>query len=174
MGQSDNAHGLTVSNLAATSKAAFLDADQNFSPSPPDIGGPLTVAVAADASRVEQSGETRVGDNGPRIVRTRVVAVGNSHFVENDFLDSLGNRRFIVNAMGWLAEDEQLLTVSTAPPQPRELPWTAERQRNVVAVSVVAVPGAVLAAGVAQWIIGRRVRPAPRAERRARDRKRRR
>jgi ABC-2 type transport system permease protein len=174
LGQSDEANGLTVSTLAQTSKAGFLDADGNFSPSSPDIGGPIPVAVAADASKVESSGETRVGGDGARIVRTRVVAVGNSHFVENEFLGSLGNRRFVVNAMGWLAEDEQLLTVSTAPPQPRELPWTAERQRTVVAVAVIGVPSAVVALGVVVLVVGRRVRPATRSARRAQDRKKRR
>ncbi|MGI8662346.1 MAG: Gldg family protein [Acidimicrobiales bacterium] len=156
LGQSDAAKGLTVSSLAATSGAGFLDADGNLAPSAPDIAGPITVAVAADASRVDASGETRVGGDGARIVRTRVVAVGNSHFVENEFLGALGNRRFIVNAMGWLAEDEQLLTVSTAPPQPRQLPWTAERQRNVIAATVIGVPGSVLALGVVQWLFGAR------------------
>ena len=116
-----------------------------IAPNPPRLSEHLDAL-----RRVEASGEQRVEGDGPRIVRTRVVAVANSHFVENEFLGSLGNRRFIVNALGWLAEDAQLLTVATAPPSPRELPWTAERQREVVAVSVIGVPGAVLVAGLAQ------------------------
>jgi ABC-type uncharacterized transport system involved in gliding motility auxiliary subunit len=158
---SDASKGLTVSNLAATSNAGFLDVDQGFSRSNPDIGGPITVAAAADASRV----------NGTMIERTRVVAVANSHWLSNGFLDRLGNRRLLVNSMLWLTEEEQLLTVGAATPRPRELPWTTERQQVVVALTIVAVPGAVLGLGMLQWWFGRRVRATSSSGRPARDRK---
>ncbi len=156
LGQSDEGHGLTVSHLAQTSSSGYLDADGSVTKTPPDIAGPVLLAVAADDSAVESSGETRVAGDGARIVRTRIVAVGNSHFAENEFLDSFGNRRFLVNAMGWLAEEEQLLTVSTSPPQPRQLAWTAEHKRTVVAATMVAMPLCFLGLGVAQWARGRR------------------
>lgn len=148
--KSDPANGLTVSNLAATSNAGYLDADANFKRTPPDIAGPIVLAAAADQSRVV----------GSTIERTRVVAVANSHFISNAFLDRLGNKRLVVNSMLWLTEAEQLLTVGAATPRPRDLPWTSERQQVVVAVTVVMVPGAVLGLGVLQWWLGRRLRPA--------------
>ncbi|MEY2571698.1 MAG: gliding motility-associatede transport system auxiliary component [Acidimicrobiaceae bacterium] len=155
---SDEGNGLTVSNLAATSSSGYLDADQSISKTAPDIAGPIVVAAAADQSRV--AGSTT-------IERTRVVAVANSHWLTNEFVDDLGNRRLLVNSMLWLTEAEQLLTVGAAPPQPRALPWTNEREHAVVAVAVVGVPGAVVAVGVLQWMGGRRRRrPASRKRRR--------
>jgi len=162
--ESDASRGLTVSNLAQTSDTGVLDIDRSLTPTAPDIDGPITLAAAADLSKV----------TGSTIERTRVVAVANSHWITNDFLDHLGNRRLLVNSMLWLTEEEQLLTVAAATPLPRELPWTNERERYVVAVAVVGVPGGIVALGVVQWWIGRRVRPATRADRRATDRKRRR
>jgi ABC-type uncharacterized transport system involved in gliding motility auxiliary subunit len=161
---SNEAAGLTVSKLAQTSDSGVLDSDTSLSPSAPDIAGPITVAAAADSSRV----------SGSVIERTRVVAVGNSHWVTNEFIDHLGNRRLLVNSMLWLTEEEQLLTVAASTPLPRELPWTNERQRTVVAVTILGVPGIVVGVGVLQWAIGRRLRPATRAARRTSDRKRRR
>jgi ABC-type uncharacterized transport system involved in gliding motility auxiliary subunit len=150
--RSDETNGLTVSNLAATSASGYLDADQSITKTPADIAGPIVVAAAADKSKV----------SGPTIQRTRVVAVANSHWLTNEFIDDLGNRRLLVNSMLWLTEEEQLLTVGAAPPQPRQLPWTNEREHAVVAVAVVGVPGAVVAAGVLQWSFGRRRRPTTR------------
>lgn len=158
--RSDAANGLTVSKLAATSNAGYLDADANFKRSPADIAGPIVLAAAADRSRVA----------GATIERTRVVAVANSHFISNAFLDRLGNKRLIVNSMLWLSEAEQLLTVGAATPRPRDLPWTSERQQVVVAVTVVMVPGALLGLGVLQWWLGRRLRPAASRAKRARRR----
>lgn len=161
--QSDEANGLTVSDLAATSSAGYLDADGSVSKTAADIAGPITVAAAADKSRV--TGSTTIS-------RTRVVAVANSHWLSNEFIDQLGNRRLLVNSMLWLTEEEQLLTVGAAPPTPRSLPWTNEREHVVVAVAVVGVPGTVVGVGVAQWLVGRRRRPSSRSARRAVERRR--
>lgn len=157
LAQSDESKGLTVSTLATTSDAGYLDADQSLTKTAADIRGPILVAAAADASRV----------SGPSTIeRTRVVAVGNSHFATNEFIDDLGNRRFLLSALLWLTEQEQLLTVGAAPPQPRQLPWTNERQATVVAVAVIGVPGAVLGVGAAQWLVAKRGRERGRRRRR--------
>ncbi len=150
------ADGLTVSRLAVTSAGGFVETkpDTELEFSDGDIPGPVVLAAAADDSRVEDAGDD--GD-GARIVRTRVFATGNSLWASNDFLDRLGNRRFAVNAFNWLAEQEQLLTVGAQPPQPRELVWTRERERRVAAVAIGLVPGGVVAAGIVQWLVRRRV-----------------
>ncbi|MGH9184454.1 MAG: DUF4350 domain-containing protein [Acidimicrobiales bacterium] len=153
--------GLTVSRLAVTSAQGFIETepDTELVFDGGDFPGPVVLAAAADDSRVEPSGETRVGEGGPRIVRTRLFVTGNALWVTNRFLDQLGNRRFALNALLWLGEEEQLLTVASQPPQPRALPWTRERQRQVVAVTVGLAPGAVAAIGVARLTLRRRRRP---------------
>ncbi|HVM41578.1 MAG TPA: hypothetical protein VM618_12445, partial [Acidimicrobiia bacterium] len=69
----------------------------------------------------------------------------------NRFIDELGNRRFALNALAWLAEEEQVLTSPELVNDVRPLPWTAERQRTVVVVAVLLVPGLVLGGGVGLW-----------------------
>src|SRR5205823_4067082 len=113
-----------------------------------DIPGPVIVAAAADDSKVEASGEHRISGGGARIVRTRVFVTGSDTWLTNDFLDRLGNRRFFVNALGWLTQDEQLLAATGQLNTDRSLPLTSERQARILIVTVGLVPGAIIGAGL--------------------------
>jgi hypothetical protein len=146
--------GLTVERLGVTSDQSFVesnpDVETTFDAN--DIPGPVVVAAAADDSRVETSGETRIPGSGPRIVRTRVVVTGSDVWLTNDFLDRLGNRRFFANALGWLTQDEQLLARTGQVSVDRALPLTAERQARVLVITVGLVPGAIIGLGVAAHV----------------------
>jgi hypothetical protein len=153
--------GLTVERLGITSDQSFVESnpDVEVTFDANDIPGPVVVAAAADDSRVETSGETRIPGSGPRIVRTRVVVTGSDVWLTNDFLDRLGNRRFFANALGWLTQDEQLLARTGQVSVDRALPLTAERQARVLVITVGLVPGAIIGLGVAAHVgFGRRRR----------------
>jgi ABC-type uncharacterized transport system involved in gliding motility auxiliary subunit len=156
--------GLTVSRLAVSSDAAWIEStpDAGFSRDAGDVPGPVVLAAAADDSRVESGAERRVGSGTPRpgIVRTRVVATGSAEWPTNQLLDRLGNRRLLVGSLAWLTQEEELLTVATRLPGSRPLPWTAERQRETLFVTVGLVPGLVVLAGVASFVWRRRRQPA--------------
>jgi ABC-type uncharacterized transport system involved in gliding motility auxiliary subunit len=145
--------GLTVSRLAVSSGAAWVEAtpDEGFAPDPGDLPGPVALAAAADDSRIEAGAERRVGGTRPGIVRTRVVVTGSAEWPTNQLLDRLGNRRLLVGALSWLTQEEELLTVATRLPGARPLPWTAERQRQTLFVTVGVVPALVVLAGLASW-----------------------
>ena len=115
-----------------------------------------TVAAAADDSRVEASGEQRVPGGGARVVRTRVFVTGSDTWLTNGYLDNLSNRRFLVNALGWLTEEEQLLARTGQVNIDRSLPLTAERQARVLVVTVAVVPGLIVAAGLGANALFRR------------------
>jgi ABC-type uncharacterized transport system involved in gliding motility auxiliary subunit len=144
--------GLTVSRLATTSAQGWVETniDTEVVFNAGDFPGPVVLAAAADDSGVVGSGSSA------HIERTRVFVAGGSVWATNQFIDLLGNRRFILNAFNWLTEEEQLLTVATAPPQPRDFPWTPAREREVLLVTVGLVPGAVIAVGLGRWLVGRR------------------
>jgi ABC-type uncharacterized transport system involved in gliding motility auxiliary subunit len=150
--------GLTVARLAVTSEDGFVETrpEDEIRFSPGDIPGPVVLAAAADDSRVAPTGETRLGEDGPRIVRTRVLVTGNSLWATNQFLDRLGNRLFLLNGLGWLTEEEQVLTVAASISPVRELPWTPERQNRVIGIAVVLVPGAVIGLGLVHRLVARR------------------
>lgn len=145
--------GVTVSALAVSSGAAWVEAtpDEGFSPDAGDLPGPVVLAAAADDSRIEAGVERRIGGARPGIVRTRVVVTGSAEWPTNQLLDRLGNRRLLVGALSWLTQEEELLTVATRLPGARPLPWTAERQRQTLFVTVGLVPGLVILAGLVSW-----------------------
>jgi len=151
--------GLSVARLALASGRSFVETrpDTEIDFDGLDIPGPVLVAAAADDSRVV-AGETGVpGRSGARIERTRVVVAGDVAFVTNRFLDHLSNARFLLNGVNWLTEEEQLLATTSRPSADRPLPFTGERQARVLAVTVGAVPGAIVAVGVLPTVV-RRVR----------------
>ena len=156
--------GLTVERLAITSGQSFVDSqpDQRVSFGPGDIPGPVTVAAAADDSRVQAGPDVRVPNPEPgtgHIVRTRIVATGGDLWATNGFLDHLGNRRLFVNALAWLTEQEQLVAATSRPNQPPPLPLTAERRARILLFTVGIVPGGIIGAGVIEtWFVRSRRR----------------
>ena len=153
--------GLTLSRLGVSSEQSWDESqpDEALHFDARDLPGPLAVAAAADDSRVDAAGDTRVpGLDTPRIVRTRLVVTGSAEWLSNQLIDRLGNRRFAVNTMSWLTQEEQLVTATETAQSSRALPWTAERQAKVVAVTIGIVPGIVIAIGVLQLLYGWRRR----------------
>jgi hypothetical protein len=142
--------GLTVERLAVTSDASWVESnpDQEMQFDRNDIPGPVVVATASDDSHVEGSGEQRVQGGGARIFRTRVVVTASDTWLTNDFLDRLSNRRFFVNALGWLTQEEQLIATTGQLNTDRSLPLTAERQARILVITVGLVPGAIIGAGL--------------------------
>ena len=102
-----------------------------------DVPGPITVAVAL---------ERKVKDRDQR-----VVVVGSSAFLSNQYLGTLFNLDLGTNMLNWLAEDENLITV-----QPRA---RVDSQLNLGAASrvmiffgyLVALPAAFLLTGAMVW-----------------------
>ena len=146
----DLREGLTVERLAATSGASWVESDPDVALQfdQNDIPGPVVVATASDDSHVETSGEQRVPGGGARIVRSRVLITASDTWLTNDFLDRLSNRRFFVNGLAWLTQDEQLLATTAQVSTDRSLPLTAERQARILVLTVGLVPGLIIGAGL--------------------------
>jgi len=153
--------GLTVSVLARSSPRSYVapHPDTSIALGPDSVPGPIVMAAAADDSRVEASGETRVpGSAGPRTIRTRVVVTGTDAWLTNGFLDHLGNRRLLLNAVSWLAQEEPLVAATSRPSLSRPLPLTAERRARILIVTVGLVPGAIVGTGLLVALLRRRGR----------------
>ena len=153
--------GLTVDGLAATGNASYLatQPDVTLADVAGDPHGALVVAAAADRSRVDPGPDPRVSGAGSgRIVRARAVVTSGDAWATNAFLDDLGNRRFAVNALAWLTEQEQLVAATSRPNASRPLPFTPDLERKVAAVTIVAIPGAIIGAGALPLTLRRRRR----------------
>lgn len=150
--------GLTISKLAVAGPGSYIAThpDTGLSFDSTSIAGPVLVAAAADESHLTTGG----GGGGAGVARTRLLVIGGDGWMVNQFLDNLSNRRFLVNGLAWLTEQDQLVTATERPAQVRQLPFTSADQSKVLAVGVGLVPGAIVLAGIVPAVIGRRRRRA--------------
>ncbi|HEU4381852.1 MAG TPA: GldG family protein [Anaeromyxobacteraceae bacterium] len=105
-------------------------------------GGPLPVAMAAE--------RTFQGDKA-----ARAVVVGDADFFANGYRDLLGNLDFFMNGVGWLAEQEDRITIR---PRTREASRLFLSEAQVTALKIVTidlVPVALLGLGLAVWLVRR-------------------
>jgi len=118
-----------------------------------DIVGPVTIGMAvsvpskppappaADAAKTDQ----------PPPPETRVAVIGDSDFASNAYLGGEGNRDLFMNVVGWLSQQENLISVRPREAADRRLTLTASQITGMFALSIFLVPGAILGAGIYSW-----------------------
>jgi len=111
------------------------------------VSGPPTDAPAAATPPAVPAKE---GEE-PKKVEARVVAFGDSDFATNSVLGVQGNRELFLNAVNWLAQQENLIAIRPRDPQDRRITITADQQRRIFYITVLIVPGLILLAGVQTW-----------------------
>ncbi len=126
-----------------------IDADKG------DLSGPVSigVAVAVPATASETPAEQASDADAPKpdAPETRVVAMGDSDFVANAYLGVEGNGDLFMNAVNWLAQQENLIAVRPRQPADRRVTLTANHIDALFWLSIVVVPAAVLGVGVLGW-----------------------
>jgi len=108
--------------------------------------GPLPLAMAA---------EKTVTGGGKRSDRARLVVAGDGDFFSNKYLQLGANRDFAMNAVGWLAEQEDRITIR---PKSREASLVLLTEAQATALkflSVDVLPVALLGIGLAVWTVRR-------------------
>ena len=113
-----------------------------------DAQGPFTVAAVVIA-RKEPAAGTR---------RPAVVAIGDSDLASNAFLNlAPGNNDFVLHAVGWLAEEKGLITITPKDTGFATFLVTPSQAVALLALQVLALPSACLVAGIAMWRHRRRL-----------------
>jgi ABC-type uncharacterized transport system involved in gliding motility auxiliary subunit len=114
-----------------------------------DKKGPIALASAVTAS-VTSSTPSKPGDDAPK-PETRVVVVGDSDFAENGVLGVQGNRDLFMNIVGWLSQQENLISIRPKEADDRRVTLTATQQNNIAWLSLLVLPAFVFASGVYTW-----------------------
>lgn len=120
-----------------------------------DKTGPIGVAAAVSAAAAEAPPAEKTADGKPsgneRKPETRVAVVGDSDFGANAWLGIRGNRDLFLNVVNWLAQQENLIAIRPKEATDRRITLTREQQMNIFWLSVVMIPGVVIATGVYTW-----------------------
>ncbi len=115
-----------------------------------DKKGPVSIgaAVSAPAPGAPAPAPENADQRKPE---TRVVVVGDSDFVANYALNIQGNKDLFLNALNWLAQQENLIAIRPKEPNDRRLTLTADQSRRLMWFALFIIPGAIFATGIYTW-----------------------
>jgi ABC-type uncharacterized transport system involved in gliding motility auxiliary subunit len=139
------ASGWWVQVLASSSSTSWAEQDyreDRVAQDPHEAKGPLPLAVAIEAENPDGSGG-------------RLVVIGDASFVEDALMGavagSVGNVDLFMNSVGWLAEQEELISIRPKQPTDRSVVLTAAQARAIIYSNILFVPLLVLLAGGIVW-----------------------
>ena len=105
---------------------------------PGDVPGPVSLGVAAQSEKDKENG-------------WRLVVFGNSAFATNQYLANAGNSNLVLNAVNWLANQEQALGIAPRSPEQVQLFLSETQMSHVLLISLILLPACAIALGVAVW-----------------------
>lgn len=155
------------SNLDLSSGEVAMEEDQGDIPGPISIAAAVTMTVesaGSDSAPAEDEAaaafddghghgadamEEDADDDAP--VEARLAVFGDSDFAANGSLGIQGNRDLALNAINWLAEQENLISIRPREPEDRRITVTADQQFRIFVASIFLIPGFIVGAGVYTW-----------------------
>jgi ABC-type uncharacterized transport system involved in gliding motility auxiliary subunit len=120
---------------------------------------PMGVAVTVKAREGDPAGPPEGAPSGEaagtaKSPEGRLVVFGDSDFASNRFYyfnNNPANGLLFLNAVNWLAEETDLISIQPKAPSQHVLSLTPERKRTISLVSRVTLPLLVLGAGLLVW-----------------------
>ena len=113
-----------------------------------DIAGPVSIAAAASAPVDAPANGAKPEDPKPE---SRVVVFGDSDFASNRWLGTSGNRDLFLNAVNWLAQQENLISIRAKDPEDRRITMSADTDQRIFWLTIFIIPGLILGAGLQTW-----------------------
>ena len=126
----------TSSSSLATEKLNTPEVNVN---DPKNKKGPLTIAAAGTYNTGKENSQGRF------------VVVGSSSWADNGFISFNGNSDLALNAVNWLASDEDLISIRPKEQEDRRITMTKSQLIWVRTTSQFLLPLIVVVAGVSVW-----------------------
>jgi ABC-type uncharacterized transport system involved in gliding motility auxiliary subunit len=112
-----------------------------------DVQGPLPLAAALTPKKAPEEGKPKPA----------IVVVGNSSFVSNVYINFPGNTDFVLHALGWLAEERELISITPKEPAFRPFIPDPAQERILLYVQVLLLPSLTFLWGMMIWRKRRRL-----------------
>ena len=158
---SKNVSGVDATEIAKTSENSWADFDWQSGQvkfDPQDIKGPVPVAVAASGIPGTKGGEAVYGTmQNPVTTQARLVVFGDSDFISNGMIEILGNKDLILNAVNWVAERGELISIRPKERKTRTLVLTPQNISTLRNIFLIALPTISFALAVVMYIRKRRL-----------------
>ena len=148
----------TASSLGAWSERDFTEKTVKFDPGR-DKGGPVPMAVAATVKAKSEGPTANPPSDKPEppaepVREGRLAVFGDSDFATNRFYyynNSPANGVLFLNAVNWLAEEADLISIPPRTPSLHVLQLNEARKRAIVWVCLVFLPLIVVLVGLSVW-----------------------
>ena len=164
--------GISTTLLAKTSTNSWSErqlADQQVTfDREKDVAGPVSLAAVVTVQpKEEEKEEPAEAEEEPAVKETeaeaeeteekpaqegRLAVFGDSDFATNRYYYLSGNGNFFLNAVNWLAEEADLISIQARTASPRLIQLTATQGRILFFVSVIILPLIVLVVGISVWV----------------------
>ncbi len=131
-------------------KTMLTGGEIKFEEAAGDKKGPITIGAAVAAAVENAAPAEKKSDDAPK-PETRVVVLGDSDFASNGVLGIQGNRDLFMNVLGWLAQDENLISIRPREAGDQRITMTSGQQTRVLLVVLLVIPALVLGNGVYSW-----------------------
>jgi ABC-type uncharacterized transport system involved in gliding motility auxiliary subunit len=112
--------------------------------------GPVAIAAAVSAP-VGQSDPSKPAQPDAPKPEARVVVFGDSDFASNAAAGVAGNVDLFMNTVGWLSQQENLISVRPKEAADRRITLTAGQQLRINWLALAIVPGFIFGAGIMRW-----------------------
>jgi ABC-type uncharacterized transport system involved in gliding motility auxiliary subunit len=116
-----------------------------------DKKGPISIGTAVSAASSATDAAKPPAAEAQAKPETRVVTIGDSDFAANAGLGIQGNRDLFMNIIGWLSQQENLISIRAKEPDDRRITLTQTQQTNILWLSLLIVPGFIFGSGVYTW-----------------------
>ncbi len=154
-------NGHTPQAFVETSPQSWAETDLASLTSGAEVGydeakgdrlGPIAIAAALSAPKADEAPAPpdKPADDAPK-PETRVVVIGDSDFATNSALGIQGNKDLFMNILGWLSQQENLISIRPKDPQDRRVTMTETQQTNVEWLSLLVIPGLIFGSGIYAW-----------------------
>jgi ABC-type uncharacterized transport system involved in gliding motility auxiliary subunit len=167
-----NVEGVTAQNVIETSPASWAETDLALKQpvemnegkdrrGPVPLGAVATVRATPGASPApapspsssllpspSPSPDTAAPD---KKAEGRVAAFGDADFASNQLLGFQGNQDFALNAVAWLAEDPDLISIRPREPDDQRMFLTAQQQWYMNILALLLLPGLFVVLGIVSW-----------------------
>jgi len=151
-------NGRTATSFIETSPRSWAETDikglltsgqVSLDESKGDKKGPVVIGSAVNAPTAEAS-KTPAQPDAPK-PETRIAVVGDSDFAANSGLGIQGNRDLFMNIVGWLSQQENLISIRPREADDRRITMTAKDQIGINWLSILIIPGFIFGTGVYNW-----------------------
>ena len=132
-------------------KSLLTTGQVSFDASKGDKQGPISIAAATSAASPGATDPAKPADATAPKPETRVVVFGDSDFAANGYLGITGNRDLFLNTVGWLSQQENLISIRPKDADDRRITLTSAQQANITWLSLLGIPGFIFGTGVYTW-----------------------